>query len=448
MNPGYKLKKAWFAIWQKYKLEEQLKIASKLFLIFLVVWVIGSVLTIVSQWGFKGSLFKIEHLQHFWTVIIELVSGFDLPELKLNLLSRIISVIILITGIIIFAIFTGQIVSMFIHVLQRAHHLPEKPANFKFNRPIIICGINQKLDKIIEELRNSSLSHNREIVVVDDEADQLKITDKEKYRDVWCTQGNQANREVLKKVLGVKESSAVILSQAMKCSDAGDKRYSDSRAIETAMAIEGYRENTHTVLELFDERNIPYLKHTKINEWISIFEYGIKLVSQSALQQGMAKVYHHLLGGDSDNKKTNQIYFTRTDLPQPFNGLAYEEIRNKIIENPRMDIILIGFARYINPETAARLKLDLGNYPFIKQLNPVSKICKMCGADVGTTDELGRVPKKCPGCLKKEKSKYGNNINHWYFPKDTVINRSDKLIYLSDKEVEFYEHIKSQKKEE
>jgi hypothetical protein len=439
MNLTYKIKKAWFGFWQKYKLEVHLRIAAKLFLIFLAVWVIGSILTVLSQWVFidnleGGTPFQSKYIKYFWTVVIELVSGFDVQE-NLHVVSKIISVIILITGVVIFAIFTGQIVSMFVHVLQRAHHLPEKPDNFRFRCPIIICGINEKLYKIIDELKRSSLSRDREIIIVDNEADKIAVEDKKKFKDVWYTQGDQADRKILERVMGEGESSAIILSREPICNK--DTRYSDSKAIETALAIEGYSEKIHTVVELNNEIYIPHLEHTKVNEWISIFEYGIKLVSRSALQQGMAKVYLDLLGGVSGDEKTSQIHFSQTNIPGKMVGMTYEQIRNRILSNSDIDITLIGFAKYADKQTNEKLKLGLTNTSYIKQLNPGSRRCLICGSETFAVDELGRVFKKCSTCLKKEKHKNGDASNHLFFPKDTIIEKRDQLIYLSNKETDF-----------
>jgi hypothetical protein len=438
MNLKYKIKKTWSGFRQRYKLKTHLKITSKLFLVFVIVWLMASALIIVSQWSFTdnfdGTLFQKKYLKYFWAVAIELVSGFDIDPkgFNLNELSQILSVIVLITGIAIFAIFTGQIVSMFIHVVQKMNHIPEKPENFTFKRPIIICGINSKLDKIIEELRKNCLSEDREIVVVDTQSDTLMIKDKEMYENVWYVKGNHADRDILKKVIGQEETSAIILA-----SESDDKsRYSDSRAIQTAMAIEGYREKVHTVLELLDERNVTHLKHTKINEWISIFEYGIKLTAQAALQHGMGSVYLYLLGGETKTQKTNQIYFTQNELPKPLEGLTYKEIRDRILSTPGIDITLIGFAKHVRPESIEKLQLELGNYCYIKQLNPVWRICEICGTHIDETDELGRIQRKCPGCYEKEKDQTKQVKNPWFYPIDTILTGQDKLIYLAERPVD------------
>jgi len=108
---------------KSHKLKIQPKLASKLLLIFLAVWFIGAVLTILSQWvfsdNFHGSPFQTKYLKYFWPVIIDLVSGHGMLGAELHLVSKIIAVIVVITEIIIFAVSNGLIVSMFIHVQQR-----------------------------------------------------------------------------------------------------------------------------------------------------------------------------------------------------------------------------------------------------------------------------------------------------------------------------------------
>jgi len=439
MKIRYELKKKWLSIWQKYKLKAHLKIASKLLLILLAVWLIGSVLTIFSQWActdnFEGSPFQKEYLKYFWPVMVELVSGYDVGDMNLNLISDILAIVMVVVGLVIFAIFTGQIVSMFIQFLHRIHYLPEKPDSFPFNRPVIICGINNKLQEIIKELRKSPLTENREIVVVDESADQLKIEDKEFYHDVWYVKGNQADRNVLEKVLGEKETASIILAADINENTPG--RYRDSRAIETALAIEGYREKTHTVLELIDDRNSPHLKHTKINEWISILDYGNRLVAQAALQHGMGNVFHHLLGIGKNKHKSNRLYFTAKKLPERLANRTYVDIRNDVLQSAVIDATLIGFARYVAGEIKPANETKYRQTHYIKQINPISRNCKSCGEEIRETDSLGRIQIVCRGCLQEKRTNPGRQERLWFFPKDTKLNSEDQLIYLSTEPVDF-----------
>ena len=143
MNWGYKIKKKWFSFLQKYKLRTQLRNVRKLFVFLFFVWLCGSLLTIASQWLFAGELHETlqDYVKYFWIVIIELVSGFDIPEdISLHFVSQLISILMLIMGLVVVGLFTGQIISMFVHVLQKTELFPEKQENFQFEKPIIIIG--------------------------------------------------------------------------------------------------------------------------------------------------------------------------------------------------------------------------------------------------------------------------------------------------------------------
>ncbi|MCP5054066.1 MAG: hypothetical protein GY940_43255 [bacterium] len=441
MNLTYKLKKSLFGFLQKYGIKTQTKIGLRLLLVFLAIWFLASVAIILSQWAytdnFHGTPFQAKYLKFFWPVIIELVSGYDIDgaEFGLNPLSDVLSILVVITGVIIVAIFTAQVVSMFIRMMERINYLPEKPENFTFNRPVLICGVNSKLHNIIIGLRKSCLIKDREIVVIGSSADKVEVKDKKLYQDVWHVKGDRADRKLLETVLGKEETAAIIL--APQTADESHGRYADARAIETAMAIEGYREQAHTVLELLDERNIPHLKHTLIDEWISIFDYGIRMVSQSALQHEMGDIYHYLLGRDSGDGSTVQIFFSQGLLPSVFDGSTYKEARNQILVEDDIDATLIGFARHVDPQLVKKCQINLGHLPFIKQLNPVSRRCHICGADINETDGLGRVQRTCPDCFEKEKYQNQQAQNPWFYPNDTRLNRYDKLIYLSHQPIDF-----------
>lgn len=220
MNLRYTINKRFSGFLQKYRLKTQFRNVRKLFIFLFIVWVLGSLLTIISQWLFTSDLHASFHdyLKYFWVVIIELVSGFDIPDdIHLNVVSQFISIVMLVMGIVVVGLFTGQIISILVHVLQKAELLPEKPENFQFEKPIIICGRNRKLHNIIANLRKSIYSKNREIVVIDKASDQIRVTDRHYYKDVWQLKGEPADRKILEKAIGKNDSRVIILSQDSDC---------------------------------------------------------------------------------------------------------------------------------------------------------------------------------------------------------------------------------------
>jgi len=425
----YRFFKKWFTIWHKYQLHIQLKNIYKLLLLVVIAWIIGSMLISLSQTIFRNSdnnqnsisenkSFSYKKWIYFWDVIIVLTSGFDLENVsRFNFFSRIILVVMLIIGMIVVGLFTGSIVSMVIHINQRKDYLPEKPNNFQFNNPIIICGISSKIENIIREIQLEKTSGYREILIIDANADKFKIQDKNIFRDVWYLKENPTNREAFIKAIGrSKICSVIILSNSE-----GDK-YHDLHSIETALAIESFENyqnierktnkskniltnKLHTIIEIMDERNKEYLKQTKINEWINVSQYSIKFISQTALRPCLGKVYSNLLESPPNLDDKTRIYFE--ELPDFFIDYSFIRIKRYIQNLKDLDITLIGFSKYINDDDKLKFNLTLRNDSYYILINP--KNLKHI--------RLGK--------FKMSKILGLHN--------DAPLNRNDKLIYISNK---------------
>jgi len=413
MTLSYRVKKKWCGFWQKYRLKSQAKNVRKLFLFMFLVWLLGSMLTIFSQWYFAAEAHKsfYDYIQYLWIVIIELVSGFDIPDtIKLHTVSRLISIFMLVMGIVVVGLFTGQIISMFVHVLQRAEYFPEKPENFKFEKPILICGSGSKLYNIIRNLRRSHFSRDREIVIIDSKADQIKNIDKELFYDTWYVVGDPGDRKVLENAIGKRDCRVIILS-----GDIFSSKYCDSCAINAALAIEAFDEEVHTVIEIARHENISHYAATRINDWISISEYSLKLISQSALQPGIANVYSHLLGDEAQDGQATQIYFSSVPLARYFVGKSFQQLREIFLkELADLDLTLIGFVKFLDDEFKRAHHLTLRNSNYFIQINPLSR---------PPDDE--------------NHSDFYQKSGKLFFFKDTRLTENDMLVYLSQNEINF-----------
>ncbi|KAA3609655.1 MAG: hypothetical protein DWQ05_22240 [Calditrichaeota bacterium] len=413
MDIRYKIKKKWFSFLQKYKLKTQLNNVRKLFVFLFFVWLLGSLLTIASQWFFTaGSHDSLQdYVKYFWVVIIELVSGFDIPEdIPLHFVSQLISILMLIMGLVVVGLFTGQIISMFVHVLQKAELFSEKPENFQFDKPIIVCGCNERIYNIIENLRNNSLSSDREIIIIDNNAHQFKRKHYSQSDDIWYVSGDPADRSILEKAIGKRDCRVIIISKDMK-----DKKWSNAMSINTALAIEAFDESVHTVVEIVDIQSMNHFKRTKINDWVCVSEFSLKLISQSALQPGMANVFSSMLGMDSDDSESTRIRFSTIPLAEIFIGKSFSEIATIFrTELSKWDVTIIGFAKYLDMHEKEKFKLTIRNSNHYIQINPPSK---RNIPDKNTSSSL-------------EPAKL-------YYYDDTILNKKDKLIYLARQEYDF-----------
>ena len=420
MRFPYTVKKALYSFWHKYTIRTQINNIAKLLLLVIIIWIFGSALTILSQRISKPEIHNdiTDYLQYFWVVIIELISGYDVGEISLSLASRIIAVLMLILGLVLVGLFTGTLISMFVKVYERMEYLPEKPSNLQFRHPVLLCGLNSKIDAIIRYLRNADAMRDREIVIIDEDAGRYQIRDKKLYRDVWCVPENPTFRDVLKRSMGTDECHAIIMAKELK----GPFKaiHADAKTVETALAIEALDDRVHTIVEILDPKNKIHLGRTRINEWVCIGEYGVRLISQCALQPGIADVFMKLLGGDGAEKNGvtagDSIHLSGFFLPEIFRNTEYRKAANTIRARSDLDITPIGFARYLSDEEKQVLGMTLRNTNYFMVMNPRSAMRVAADSD----DHI-------------------SGLTHLH--RDTLLGQHDKIIYISDNEVDLDKHF-------
>ncbi len=411
----YKIKKFWHSFWQRYNLRSQFRHIKKLFLFLFIVWLAGSLLTIFSQYVFNHETgMPIGHyLEYFWIVIIELVSGFDIPGEDLHLTSRIISIIMLFMGIIVVGLFTGQIISVFLHVLQTSDYVPEKPSTFQFRNPIIICGINDKLVNIAKHLRASPFSEQQEIIIVSDS--DIHLPREDFGRDVWFLKGDPAANKTLRSYIGTHDSKVILLQP-----DVEQVYVANSRTINAALSIEAYDERIHTVLEICGNSNKDLYRNSKINDWICISEFGAKLISQSALRHGQSLLFNQLLGGVQD---ASHIFFSGP-LPKSL-CRQYDELKIMSVDGKLGDdLTLIGFAKFLTDDEKQDHQLVLRNTNYFIQLNPPKR----------------REHDPVHGEWAKKEGRMT-------FFSDTALTTKDQLIYLAEHPVDWKKIILNKQEE-
>jgi hypothetical protein len=309
------------------------------------------------------------------------------------------------------ALITGQIMSMFFEVIQKSEFIPEKPSTFVFRKSIVICGLNKKLINILSIIR--SVNKNIEIVVVDENADKIKIENDIIAKNIFHFKGDPADRSQLEKIINNQNCTALILS---------DDKYmgltSDSRALEIALAIEAKDESIHTIIELNNKTNEKPLRSTKIDEWINNSEFSTKLLSQCTLKNLSAETFLSLLEDSRDNRYFNNIMMC--DIPKTLNGKKYLEIIEGINARITDEIIFIGFALKLPSVAYPNIRPNSNNKEYFLQINPKLQI------DSNVQNES-----KCFQLTAETKL-----FNYNKSQKESLYSKSsDQLIYIGSQEI-------------
>ena len=417
----YNLKKNIYTAFEKYEIVRQGQRIRRILYLIIITWIVSSLLTIINE--YLLSPIKDRQLKdylNFFLLNIKVILTSDFSDFEhLTFITLIISILMVVVGIVVVGMLTGQIISALMLVSEKNKYIPAKHPKFKFRLPVVICGLNDRIFDILKELRSNPLSQYREIVIIDEKADKLEISsdDKRILTDIYFIKGSPTNRDVLKKAINIehktdlnyKPVSAIILSNPKY----GDS--SDQKAIETSLAIESFDESVYTIVDFQQPKNMQFLENTKVDETLSIHEYDYKLLAQASLNLGMTKVYDKLL--EADNKNSSGSMFISA-IPEIYEGKSYKDIKKMLSENMILtNIIFIGFKKDVR---GIEINDDIEQYLKSKKRNDIIVIN----------------PRKITQYMFNELGI--NRVNKTVFiTHDTVLNNNDKLIYISNNQIEF-----------
>ncbi len=323
----------------------------KLFVITCVIWVIAAnalyyTETSLVQLGITRYVkdtppsdpgFDSDYWHSYWNIIILLISGIEDKE-PISVLGRIEATIVLIAGIVIIGLLTGEIVSMLVRRLQRMGLVKEMPPRKGlFEQHIVILGLNRHLDNIIRHINDAVRGHHF-ILVIHPDAESLPIMDSLNYRRVFALAGDPSDKRTLDKASLGKAARIIILSSE----DCVDKELKDNQTlmVTIAAAVRPRRGDIPTVVEIIDDENLQYANILQDVEYINGKQCCERLTSQAVLNPGITEIYTTLLDFSFE---TNEIYII--PVPTELLGKTFKEVRLHFFNLEDEDITPIGVER-------------------------------------------------------------------------------------------------------
>lgn len=420
----YNLKKSTYTAIEKYEILKQIRSIRNILYLVIITWISGSFLTIINEYllsPVKNRTF--DDYLNFFLLNIKVILTADFSDFEdLTFITLVISILMVVIGIVVIGMLTGQIISALMLVTEKNKYIPAKSPRFNFHNPIIICGINDRIFDVLKALRLNPLSKDREIIIIDEKSDKLELLgeDKKELIDVYYLKGNPADRKVLSKAINTKYKTNINSKSvpAIILSNHKSGKMSDQKAIETSLAMESFDESVYTIVEFQEQKYMGYLEKTKVDEMININEYDYKLLAQASLNLGITEVYNKLLQFNNISKTKESTSVIFNDLPISCEGKSYKEIKIFLYENhSSSNILFIGFKKSIkNMEINIDIEqyIDNNQNSSIVVINPIKQTKYMHG-DLGV-------------------NKVDNLV---YLTQDTILNNNDKLIFISNNKINF-----------
>lgn len=327
---------------------------ARLVVSLILTWLVGS--TVVHYSEGKSNPAFATWGETFWNVCLALFNGMnDSPK---TFLGRVTVVVILIVGVAIIGVFTGNVASILV-----ANRLRIREVNhFEMENHLILCNWSPRAAEWIQEVHSKIIQDKRPVVIIHDDPDKVDLPeaqDEPAFNDVYIVKGDPTNEVILRRAGAAKAHSIVVLI------DERQGEHSDGKTILTCIALQNVckgDDRPNISVECHNPANKFHLKKAGADEIISSDELGLRLLARSALHHGMTRVYQELLTVGRD---ANEMYLLA--LPSELVGRDFVEVASMFLRyrNDKRSAILIGIHRaeqmLINPVGAESGPLKEGD---------------------------------------------------------------------------------------
>ncbi|NEO97341.1 MAG: potassium channel protein [Symploca sp. SIO2E9] len=303
--------------------------------------VLVSALTIYLLEGSQNQEFSTLSDSLWWS-FFTLVSGEPIGGEPETDAGRLVALMVMIGGLIMFAIFTGFVSAVMVQRLKTVMEVKYLDLD-ELRDHIVICGWNRSAHLLLEELQaDPQLKHHAIVVVAEfSETPEQQLKRLNRSR-LYFYMGDYTIIDVLENVGIYHASRAILLADATRPRSDQDR---DARTVLAALTIEKLNPGIYTCAQLLDRKNNVQLKVAGVEDIIVADELASHLIATSARNLGAIDVLAELL----TVRIGNQIY--KIPLPEQWTGISFWECAEKLKEE--FDTILVALERpkYRDKET-------------------------------------------------------------------------------------------------
>lgn len=282
-------------------------------IIFLVI-ITGAVVILLFEYKNTDSNIKNVFDAIWWSLVTITTVGYG-DLVPITFWGRIIGIIFILMGFILFSIFTAFIASSFI---DRKIKEGRGMSNIKEKQHILVCGWNSSVLKILDFLKKVDPKEKNPIVLLNelDEGRISTIINHYPQLEIKFISGDYTNQEILIKA-NAKESKHIILL----CDESKPNTIpSDERTIIASHNIGFLKIKGKVSLQLKDQKYARNIRNRDIQNVVIFDELGGTMLATSTLNPVIPEFINEALNF-KDGKG-----FSQTDIPKEFIGKTFLEL--------------------------------------------------------------------------------------------------------------------------
>jgi voltage-gated potassium channel len=316
-----------------YKHREILALLKRIWRIILVIF-IGAIAVMLFETG-KGENISGFFDSIWWALVTITTVGYG-DKFPTTFGGRIIGIVFISLGFILFSTFTAYVASNFID--QR---IKERKGlgKVKLRNHILLCGWNKSSKRILDFLMENQGKNPPPIVLINEleESDFAAIRNNYTSLDMKFIRGDFANQEILLRA-NLKEAAQIIL---MYDESKPNCQPSDERTIIAAHNIAYFKPKGKISLQLTDEKYLSNIQREKIQNVVIFDDVGGNLLANSTLNPAVPEFIQEVL------RNKNGVGFHEQSIPLEYIGKTYSELSEFFRE--KRDLVLLGIVT-VQPE--------------------------------------------------------------------------------------------------
>ncbi|MCA8924915.1 MAG: ion transporter [Planctomycetes bacterium] len=228
----------------------------------------------------------------FWATLFFLVATEPMISVPKTTIGKLVTLVIMFGGLTTFAVFTGIVTALMVNRLKRRLEINEMD-RFQLTKHLLICGWNNQVPLVIEEILAAHHSRGLAVVVIADLPEApTEIQAQGDTGRVFFVPGDYTKPNVLDQArVRYAERALVVADSTLPRSD----QDRDARTVLAALMIERMNPQIYTAAELLNRDNEQHLRAAGIEEVITTSEAGGHHLAMAALHSGLSQVVGELL---------------------------------------------------------------------------------------------------------------------------------------------------------
>ena len=249
-----------------------------------------------------------------WFALMTMIAGEPVGTEPTTALGRLVTVVIMLGGLTVFAVFTGTVSAITIRSLRQVNLHAMEPDDLHDH--VVICGWNQAGPLIIEELLHDP-RFDHFVVITESEAVESSDVVQRHVGEIMTMTGDYTRVDCLRRA-AIEDASAVLLL-ADETIEERSTQDRDARTVLAAMLIEKINPAIYTIVQLLNRDNEASLRKIGVEEIIVSEEYVGHVMATVAKSRGIVSMLDELLSSAYGHQ------FFRCPVPDDMVGVQVGE---------------------------------------------------------------------------------------------------------------------------